>query len=409
MKKLFSFAGNKEIHPLQMGLFILIELLLIFGKEFSKFHLFSFFYLYDVLFFLLGFWAFILILIRRKFTFHWPLVAMIVISIIYLVWSYFMQVGPLNYMVRHYALFLYLIIFYIIYESFIDEKYHRTNIRFIILIGFFGTIFHIGHLIYKYIVNGELNLFGEFNYNSYMTIMGVVIFCAWAITYPKKIRYKIIFYVGGLLLSTTIGHASAFFASFAIGAFYIISYAFKQMKIQLAISFVLLVICFRIFVPSFSDDNSEWRLIYWKHILIEQFTENYGIMGKGFGGNFVKEGLMEEMKKDLNQNVFDFLPEERLLSPPHNSFITIIFHIGFLPGLLLLLPLRDPYQYFMRGHKNERFRVKDMILFSFVGLSVWSSFNVILELPHSSAFFWLVYFTLIFEFRKGEKKIAEEN
>lgn len=34
---------------------------------------------------------------------------------------------------------------------------------------------------------------------------------------------------------------------------------------------------------------------------------------------------------------------------------------------------------------------------SLLGIVVFSSFNVILELPHSSSIFWIVFFSLIFK------------
>jgi len=33
-----------------------------------------------------------------------------------------------------------------------------------------------------------------------------------------------------------------------------------------------------------------------------------------------------------------------------------------------------------------------------VGVSVWAGFNVVLELPHSSGFYWLIYFSLVYLF-----------
>ena len=44
-------------------------------------------------------------------------------------------------------------------------------------------------------------------------------------------------------------------------------------------------------------------------------------------------------------------------------------------------------------------RNKLFLLLAFAGCFVWVSFNVILELPHSATYFWLIYFTTAYAFR----------
>ena len=60
-------------------------------------------------------------------------------------------------------------------------------------------------------------------------------------------------------------------------------------------------------------------------------------------------------------------------------------------GLFVLL-LVKPY---IKGIKNLVFANKNkslnFLIVSLLGISTWASFNVILELPHSSLVFWIIY------------------
>ena len=380
-----------------MSMFILIELLLIFGREFSKFHLFSVFYLYDFLFILLGLIGLIVLIVNRKFSFHWPIISFIGISIIYLAYSLIFNIGPINYIARHFAIFAYLAIFYVIYQAYIDRTRHELNIRFILLIIALSVLFQIGYYFYYFIMKDSFQLLGEFNYYSPMTIMGIIMFSAFVLSYPLRISWKVSLYCLALFLSITLGHASSFLACFIMLFAYLGFKVIPALKVQLLILGALSTIVIYLMVPAFSDVNTSWRLIYWKDILTKQITEQYGVIGNGFGVPFVDDKLATTLLDELRQSSFDYQPEERFLSPPHNSFITFIFHIGLLPALLLFLPLKRPFQYIAGKPRIPSFR-KEFLLLGFIGLTIWSSFNVVLELPHSSAFYWLVYFSLIFQF-----------
>ena len=133
--------------------------------------------------------------------------------------------------------------------------------------------------------------------------------------------------------------------------------------------------------------------------------EYYGILGHGFGGPFITESMNQSFLLELNSIHFDVNPEEKFLTPMHNSFVTIMFHVGIIPGLLILAPLKNAFQSVF-SYKKENLPETMFLFLSFVGFAVWASFNVILELPHSSAFFWLMYFSVIYEFRsKNENTI----
>ncbi len=76
---------KQTIHPIQNCLFVLIMLLLIFGKIFSKFNVYGPLHLYDLLFGLLILSS-IVVLIRNpeKIIISYPIIAIIILSLIYL-------------------------------------------------------------------------------------------------------------------------------------------------------------------------------------------------------------------------------------------------------------------------------------------------------------------------------------
>jgi len=209
-----SFFKTDPIHPAQMGLFILIELLLIFGKEFSKFHLFWQFHLYDFLLLLLALYCLILFLKRSGKFLIWPLIGLLGFSFIYLLYSYFLNIGPTQYIVRHYALFIYLACAHLIFSSIVDETKNDLNIKFIILIGIVSIPIQVGTHIYNFITIENYPLFNRFNYFSLLGVMGIIVSGAYVLIYQSNILRKAGFFALILFISVTLGHASAFFVCF---------------------------------------------------------------------------------------------------------------------------------------------------------------------------------------------------
>ena len=71
------------------------------------------------------------------------------------------------------------------------------------------------------------------------------------------------------------------------------------------------------------------------------FSYNYGLWGQGFGVPYVSLDFAYELFYSIGAQ--GFLDEsrhlERWVSPPHNSFLTISFHTGFVSVLLLFFPM----------------------------------------------------------------------
>lgn len=396
-----NIFSSKPLHPIQMALLILIELLLIFGETFSKFNLWGPLYLYDAGLLLLG--AISLYLFLKHKSKSWLLPVMIVLgfSIVYLIYSYFIAHNPTNYLIRQYALFVYLGLGWVIFSSYTDETFQNYNIRIIMLIGLGSGIIQIIYLLYLAAFTENFSLFGDFNYYSKMTIVGTIILGAYFLVFIKRPIFKWALAILYIILSTTLGHSSAFLSAFAIVVFYVIFQLPLRIKIAGVIGLALFTIIFLLFLPQFSDNNAEWRLVFWKYSLKDIITNYYAVLGHGFGVPYPTQETLDALRDNLNSPWFEVRPEEMYTSPMHNSFITIAFHIGLLPSLLLFLPLFKPFTKTILTKSEFRNPQNDFLILSWIGLTVWSSFNVVLELPHSSIFYWLVYFTLVYQFQKN--------
>jgi len=394
---------------IQMSTFILVELLLIFGKQFSKFHLFGPFHLADTCLLILAFFACISFLMRQKIILVKPVIALIAISLLYLSYSYFAELGPLNYLIRQFALFVYLICLYLIFFSYADDNTNRYNVNFLILVGVVAAALQIGYHFYNLLAQSHYpsKLFVQFNYFSLLGFMAIFLFEATVLVYLKR-WWKWPLAAAVLLLLFTMGHHSSALLTFlAVAGAYSFLRSNWSLKIPLIMATVIVPILLFKFVPSyFQDHNSMWRLIYWKYSLKDIFLNYYGVLGHGFGVKYVNQEILDALRNQINSPWMDVRPEEQYLSPMHNSFITIAFHVGFVFLIFLVLPLRNALKYMIDRGKNNPTLSKDFLIISLIGVSVWSCFHVVLELPHSSSFFWLIYFSTIYVFNySSEDKI----
>ena len=101
--KLSQSLAIKPFHPLQLALFVIIELLLVFGNEVSKFNLYQSIYLYDVIYLAMGLVGLLLFLRRSDRWWVGSILIMLTISLAYLIYSWVVELGPPKYIARHYA------------------------------------------------------------------------------------------------------------------------------------------------------------------------------------------------------------------------------------------------------------------------------------------------------------------
>jgi hypothetical protein len=399
--------SSSPVHPIQMTLFILIELLLIFGETFTKFNLWGPLHLYDALLLTVGIISIIYFVKQPKKFWVWPVLIILGFSLLYVCYSFFIIHNPTNYIIRHYALFVYLGLGWLIFSSFISDHYQPFNISFFVLIGVGSAVIQLIYLFYLALFTNDFSLFGDFNYYSKMTIVGIIVFGAYILVNVHNKLFKWVLAVFYLSLSVTLGHSSAFLSVFTVVITYIILQLPLRIKLAGVVALVLFSIVFFLYLPQFSDHNAEWRLVFWKYSLKDIVTNYYSILGHGFGVPYTTQETLDALRENVNSPWFEVRPEEQYLSPMHNSFITMAFHIGLLPSLLLFIPLFKPFKETILAKNELRNPASDFLLLSWVGLTVWASFNVVLELPHSSLFYWLVYFALIYQFKNKNSHLAD--
>ncbi|MDA0317069.1 MAG: hypothetical protein O2978_06155 [Bacteroidetes bacterium] len=241
-----------------------------------------------------------------------------------------------------------------------------------------------------------------FSYFSAVGVMGIITYGAYILVYFNGLKRIVIFTIV-LFVSMFLGHASSFFSLIAVFLvqFYI-SFTSKQRLITFFLVLVFMLILLQL--PQFNDGNANWRLMYWSYIINNAIVENYLILGNGFGRPFMSMSFAQQILDEIGS--FNMLgnnnPLVRWESPPHNSFLTIIFHIGLIPAMLLLFPIKSLFKQILLQNKSKD-KKKLFLLYCLVGSVVWASFNVVLELPHSAVYFWLIYFTYAFYERKQTK------
>jgi O-antigen ligase/polysaccharide polymerase Wzy-like membrane protein len=138
--------------------------------------------------------------------------------------------------------------------------------------------------------------------------------------------------------------------------------------------------------------NARWRLAYWKFVISE--TAHSPIFGVGFGhaANFRWEGILYDARVGDPTDPND-------ITPPHNSFLNVLYRTGFLGFALLLalavITMRRAWQWLARSSTRiERHRIVGLVSL-FVFVSVTASFNVALESPYMGMFFWTIMALLL--------------
>ena len=197
---------------------------------------------------------------------------------------------------------------------------------------------------------------------------------------------SLILIVFTFFMSFSFGHASAFLAVLTI----VLYYLFLKINSKQRIIGLLLIALFSITLfalPQFRDGNVSWRLEYWGHIINNIVVDKYGILGNGFGEPYSTLEFGTEVFDHYGSNVLvnDYNVFSRWMVAPHNSFLTLMFHIGIIPFMFIFYPIRK--MLLLSFQEQEKTKELKFLMISMFGLIVWASFNVILELPHSSLYF----------------------
>jgi len=381
-------------------------LLLLFGKSYSKFLLIQpFFYVHDLILIITAIIALVsfnFVVNRIKSVDIFALVAAfyLLCSIIYL--NHYNEL-QWYYLLRQFMVFGYMVSIYLILKHITHyEKITNYLYRSIIFIGILSVVFQLFYGSYLFVFK-NINPFFERNYMSPLIVLGLGVSTAFVMVTYEKIKRQVLFFLV-LILSFTTGHDSAYLSLILIYFGYYFFISPVKVKCILGLSFMSILIAIIIFVPTFTDVNMQWRIVYWKATLNEIFVKNYGVFGNGFGVPLLNNKTIVELNNLMIQAGHPttiFTDDENYLTSAHNSFLSIMYHVGFIGVLLLIYPFRKC----LLEIKNMNAHLFILFL-SLIGVSVWAFFNVVLELPHSSSFYWLIYFTLAFML-KQEKSLNE--
>jgi hypothetical protein len=368
--------------------------LTLFGEHFSKFHLIGPLYLFDFTLIIGFFVSLFFIKSRLKF----PIIFfVIIISIIYLIYSIILNKVYFALIIRQFALFGYLIVSYLMFNFLFNDKNLDIFLFYIKKLVFLGFLIQLFYFLY-------LKMIGQFSFNGYnywspLIVMLLISYGAYILSYyniMKSVKAQILFIIV-LFLSTTTGHSSAFLGIFVLP---FILFYFEVKKIYKIIIFFLIIVILMgafLFIHSFSDVNAMWRIYYWYMTLKNIFIEHFGIFGNGFGVPYANDKVIYFLQVVHGASTKLGEGYESYLTPFHNSFLTIFFNIGFLPGILVFYP-------FYKFYKNYKYYIKfydiKFLFLTLIGISVLSSLNVELELPHSSLFYWTIYFLLLFKMER---------
>ena len=358
---------------------VLILLLLLFGHSFTKINVIGSVYLYDLILlflFVSSLMGINKINISNK-------VFLFIIAGLISVFVSIMIENPLNFVFRQGMVIGYLLITFFIYRKI--KIRDKELIEFVFRTSKLAFYVQVIYLIFI-LINGG-NVFVGFNYYSPAVVILFPVYSARILIYGKNNSMKLLEILFVLIISTMIGHSSAFLAVLTtVFGFFVLKITPKQFLMALIIVIALIASMYFL-LPQFQDVNANWRLYYWG-VGIKNALNTTLIMGNGFGVPFITDEQIQEMI-----NIFggsnDFLSglDERYIKAYHNSFITIFFHMGLFSFLLI-----GPY---IKGIKKLVFGEKSkeliFLIISLLGMSIWVAFNVILELPHSSLLFWIVF------------------
>ena len=130
------------------------------------------------------------------------------------------------------------------------------------------------------------SLFSDFNYLSPVAVILIPVYNARILIYDKSGVFKVLKVLIVLVVSTMLGHSSAFLAVMVtIFAFFVLKISPKQFLI--AILIVLASVISMYFVlPQFRDVNANWRLFYWG-IGMKNTLSTFLMLGNGFGAPFI--------------------------------------------------------------------------------------------------------------------------
>jgi O-antigen ligase len=127
--------------------------------------------------------------------------------------------------------------------------------------------------------------------------------------------------------------------------------------------------------------NGAWRIDYWAYL--SRKTLHNPVFGAGFGrpANFHWDGNVYDSRNGV---------DVESVSPPHNSFMNLLYRTGLLGFAALLVLLWIAVRTFLRQLRATRTPDLVALLALFAFICVVAFLNVALEGPYMAMFFWTV-------------------
>jgi hypothetical protein len=380
--------------------------LLFFGKTYTKMEIVPFLHLHDVLFGLM----FVFSLFFKSQERIKPIELLLLFALSYLVVSFafgFNEEGLWHIYLRQFMLFGYLSLSYFVIKAIMGLKNGlKLLLQLTLLFAVLSAIVQLLFCLWLYFKTGNSPFFIR-NYFTPLVVPGLIALAAYCLTSLKNPGKQFAFILL-FILSLTFGHDSAYLSLIAVYVIYYFLKASKYLKIGIILFFLMLIAALFLTVTTFTDVNMYWRLIYWGDTLRLMVADGTIFIGRGFGIPYLEQSTLESLNNlVINDKVSFQFPEVvgKYVVPPHNSFVTMVIHLGIFSLAFLIFPLKRLFvTKTLKENKSHLF-----LLLALVGVSVWSFFNVILELPHSASYFWLIYFSLAFSLKSNEKTETNES
>lgn len=383
---------------LTVGLVFLLDifLLTLLGKNYTSLLLVDpYFYAHDLM---------LLFMVILSIPFYKPifrikgLELIFTIAIIYLIYSFFnFDFENSYYLLRQFVLFGYGIAIYIILNTVFklkvfEEKFSTCLFWFAL----FSVIVQFIYISYLFVNTGESPFFQR-NYFTPAIVIWMFILASYVLVNIKNNYLKHIIFTLIFIISFSTGHDSTYLSLLLIYFLYLFLILKKRKKLITLGVMIFIIILLPVLIPSFADVNSQWRIIFWKDSFLK-ISNNYFIFGDGFGIQFASDEAIIELNKlyphaSGNPKI---LESDKKLCTPHNSFISMALHIG----IFSIIALFYPFKILITNSNILKDKEVLFLILSLFGTIVFSCFNVLLELPHASSLFWLIYLTLILKKRK---------
>ena len=356
----------------------------VLGEHYTKYRIGNYLYLYDSTFVILILLVFIL---NKTNNIYKTTAVILVIHAFYILTSLYYG-RDLYLILRQAALITYFLLSSFLYINIIKNGNIKVHIKILVYISIIGAIMQFIYLFGIIIGSGISVLFEDNVYHYYTpaVIIALIVCITYMIVYKRKNIFNTILIILLFLSIVSTGHSSAVLAAFFIIALYYLHNL--KIKSYLTIIIILMILVSAIILdPQFRDMNALWRLQYWKYALETIVFKKYVVFGQGYGVSYISGDYLYNLGLDKYIN---YKYSEAYLASFHNSFLSIWYHLGVIPMILILIPIIKKSSKYLNKNDDYYF-----IYYSLIGTTMWCFFNVILELPHSNLYYWYIYFLFI--------------